>query len=167
MKHRTALVMALLAFALPNLSRAASVKPGDETPDNAALVQDLVSPGNFALVKQGMRMKIVPTERLEWPPPYKAATEKHAAQVSLNARGEVDNYVAGLPFALLDPNDPQVATKVISAKEQSPSESNEPSIVQSCGGCQLGGALGARTYPPWSGFGGSNRYHPTSASAAA
>jgi hypothetical protein len=34
---------------------------------------------NFVLVKQGMRLKIVPTERLEWPPPYKAATEKYAS----------------------------------------------------------------------------------------
>jgi len=115
MKHLTRLmVTALLALSLPNLARAASVKPGDEiTPDNAAMVEDLVSPGNFALVNQGMRMKIVPTERLEWPPPFKAATEKYASQVSLNERGEVQNYIAGLPFPLLDPNDPQVATKVM------------------------------------------------------
>jgi hypothetical protein len=92
----------------------ASVKPGDlVSPDNAAVVADLVSPGNFALVKQGMRMKIVSTDRLEWPPPYKAATEKYSAQVKLNERGELSNYVAGLPFPLLDPNDPQVATKVM------------------------------------------------------
>ena len=75
--------------------------------------QDLVSPGNFYLVRQGMRMKIVPTERLEWPPPYKAATEKYSAQVGLNDQGELQNYVAGQPFPLLDPNDPHVATKVM------------------------------------------------------
>ena len=47
---------------------AAPVKPSDLIiPDNAGLVSDLVSPGNFVFVKQGMRMKIVPTERLEWP----------------------------------------------------------------------------------------------------
>ncbi|MGO9607801.1 MAG: hypothetical protein ACLQAT_31115 [Candidatus Binataceae bacterium] len=50
---------------------AAGVKPGDViTPDNASAVADLISPGNLFLVKQGMRMKIVPTSRLEWPPPY-------------------------------------------------------------------------------------------------
>jgi hypothetical protein len=71
---------------------AAPVKPSDLTfiPNNAGLVSDLVSPGNFVFVKQGMRMKIVPTERLEWPPPYKAATEKYASQVKLNDRGELD-----------------------------------------------------------------------------
>jgi hypothetical protein len=104
----------LTIIATVSVANAASVKPGDFiTPDNAALVTDLVSPGNFYLVKQGMRMKIVPTERLEWPPPYKAATEKYASQVSLNDKGELQNYVAGQPFPLLDPNDPQVATKVM------------------------------------------------------
>jgi uncharacterized protein DUF1329 len=93
---------------------AATVKPGDViTPDNASAVQDLLSPGNFLLVKQGMKMKIVPTERLEWSPPYKSATEKYSTQVVLNDKGELANYVAGLPFPLLDPNDPQVATKVL------------------------------------------------------
>jgi hypothetical protein len=41
-------------------------------------------------VKQGMRMKIVATKCLEWPPPYRAATEKYASQVKLNDQGELD-----------------------------------------------------------------------------
>jgi len=77
------------------------------------VVADLVSPGNYELVKQGMRMNIVPTGRLEWPPPYKTATEKYAPQVRLNDKAELENYVAGQPFPLLDPNDPQVASKVM------------------------------------------------------
>ncbi|MGO9455186.1 MAG: DUF1329 domain-containing protein [Candidatus Binataceae bacterium] len=105
---------ALMSTGLVGRSVAAPVKPGDLiTPDNAALVSDLVSPGNFILVKQGMRIKVVPTERLEWPPPYKSATEKYSPQVKLNDRGELENYAAGLPFPLLDPNEPQVATKVM------------------------------------------------------
>ncbi len=92
----------------------AAVKPGDSiTTDNAAAVQDLVSPGNFLLVKQGMQMKIEPTERIEWPPPYKAATEKYASQVSLNSQGELQGYTAGQPFPSIDPNDPAAATKVM------------------------------------------------------
>ena len=55
----------------------------------------------------------MPTERLEWPPPFKTATEKYASQVSLNEKGELQNYVAGQPFPLLDANDPQVAAKVM------------------------------------------------------
>jgi hypothetical protein len=105
-------VLISLTFSTP--TSAGAVKPGDMiTPDSAATVADLVSPGNQVLVRQGMRMKIVPTGRLEWPPAYKSATEKYAAQVKLNDKGELENYVAGLPFPLLDPNDPQVAAKVI------------------------------------------------------
>ncbi|MGO9602401.1 MAG: DUF1329 domain-containing protein [Candidatus Binataceae bacterium] len=104
----------LMSAAFAPAADAASVKPGDViTPDNASAVADLVSPGNLVLVKQGMRMTIVPTDRLEWPPPYKVATEKYAPQVRLSDQGFLENYVAGLPFPLLDPNDPQIATKVI------------------------------------------------------
>jgi hypothetical protein len=106
--------LAMAGLLLLGVSAAAAVKPGDTiTSDNAAAVQDLVSPGNYLLVKQGMQMKIVPTGRLEWPPPYKAATEKYASQVSLNPQGELLNYVAGLPFPSIDPNDPTAATKVM------------------------------------------------------
>ena len=48
-------------------SHAASVKPDDQiTPENASAVADLVSPGNLYLVKQGMRMKIVPTDHIDY-----------------------------------------------------------------------------------------------------
>jgi hypothetical protein len=114
MKYLFRLVAIAMTGLVASVAHAGSVKPGDLiSPDNASAVADLVSPGNFALVKQGMRMKIVPTERLEWPPPYKAATEKYASQVILNNKGELENYVAGLPFPAIDPNDPQVATKVM------------------------------------------------------
>lgn len=115
MRYLRALIIGAMVSATSTaVANSASVKPGDLiTPENASTVADLVSPGNFYLVKQGMRMKIVPTERLEWPPPYKSATEKYASQVTLNETGQLQNYVAGQPFALLDPNDPQVATKVM------------------------------------------------------
>ncbi len=90
------------------------VKPGDViTKDNAAKVIDLVSPGNYMLVQQGMEMKIVPSDKLEWPPPFKSATEKYSPQVQLAPDGTLKNYIAGQPFPLVDPNDPQVATKVM------------------------------------------------------
>jgi hypothetical protein len=109
-----AILLMLSTVMYASTTFAAQVNPGVLiTPENAPLVTDLVSPGNFILVRQGMRMKIVPTQRLEWPPPYKAATEKYSPQVRLNDRGELQNYVAGLPFPLLDANDPQVATKVM------------------------------------------------------
>ena len=92
--------VAALAFAIAVVSAAgpagAQVKPGDViTRDNASQVEGLVSPGNFILVKQGMTMKIVPTGHLDWPPPYKAATEKYSPQVSLSSDGDLKGYVAG------------------------------------------------------------------------
>ncbi len=93
---------------------AAALQPGDViTKANADKVKDLVSPGNFILVQQGMRMVIVPAQTLSWPPPYKSATEKYASQVSLTAAGSLANYIAGMPFPLLDPNDPRVALKIM------------------------------------------------------
>lgn len=95
-------------------SLSAQVNPGDlVTKDNASKVATLLSPGNYILVKQGMQMKIVASQRLDWPPPYKAATEKYSAQVALGSNGELKNYIAGQPFPLVDANDPQAAVKVM------------------------------------------------------
>ncbi|HVC45555.1 MAG TPA: DUF1329 domain-containing protein, partial [Candidatus Binataceae bacterium] len=53
-------------------------------------------------------------ERIDWPPPYRVATEKYSPQVRLSAdHRTVIGYVAGQPFPLLDPNDPDVATKIM------------------------------------------------------
>jgi hypothetical protein len=109
-------VVALATFAILSLTSAprAGVNPGDTiTKDQASQVADLVSPGNLILVQQGMTMKIVPTDRLDWPPPYRAATEKYSPQVQLTSDGSLKNYQAGLPFPLVDANDPQVALKVM------------------------------------------------------
>src|SRR3984893_16844869 len=105
----------LLALAAMSLPGEAGVKPGDFiNPDNSAKVKYLVSPGVFYRVQHGMTMKIVPTVRVDWPPPYKDATEKYSAQVQLSKdKRSVVGYVAGQPFPLIDSNDPDVATKVI------------------------------------------------------
>src|ERR1700735_3968735 len=105
-----ALAIAVVSTPVPS---GAQVKPGDViTRANASKVEGLVSPGNFILVKQGMTMKIVPTGHLEWPPPYKAATEKYPPQASPPAAGAPQGYVAALPFPLVDANDPEAATKI-------------------------------------------------------
>lgn len=93
---------------------ADTLKPGDTIgKDNAAKAADLLSPGNLVMVQRGMQIRVVPSNKLEWPPPYTTATEKYHAQVSLDSNGEIKNYVAGQPFPLIDPNDAQVATKVM------------------------------------------------------
>jgi hypothetical protein len=106
---------ALIVLAVLGGTANAQVKPGDFiTPDNANMVQDLVSPGVYTKVQKGMTMKIVSSERVDWPPPYKDATEKYSEQVRLSQdRKSVMGYVAGQPFPLIDANDPDVAVKVI------------------------------------------------------
>ena len=111
----TSLALILLSAACAAAPAFAQVKPGDFiTAANASKVKNLVSPGTYYKVNRGMTMKIVPSERIDWPPPYRDATEKYSAQVRLSAdHRSLVGYVAGQPFPLLDPNDPHVATKII------------------------------------------------------
>jgi Protein of unknown function (DUF1329) len=104
-----------IAVATAAGSAWAAVKPGEViTRQNAYLVKPLVSPGVYYKVVRGMTMDIVPTERISWPPPYRDATEKYADQVRMSPNGRtMVNYVAGQPFPFLDPNDPDIATKIM------------------------------------------------------
>src|SRR5882672_7709083 len=109
-----AAILLLIAVIAPPPSHA-QVKPGDFiTPENASKVKNLVAPGVYYKVERGMTMKIVPTERIDWPPPYKDATEKYSSQVRLTAdHRSLIGYVAGQPFPLIDANDRDVAVKII------------------------------------------------------
>ena len=102
----------LLVFSI---AARAQVKPGDViTPKNASKVKNLVSPGVYYMVQRGMWMNIVPHKEIDWPPPFKDATEKYSSQVRLSAdHRSLVGYVAGQPFPLLDENDPYIATKII------------------------------------------------------
>ncbi len=105
----------VLAVAISNRPASAQVQPGDLiTPDNASKVQDLVSPGQYLRVLHGMTIKVVPTERIDWPPPYKDATEKYSSQVQMSKdHRSLVGYVAGEPFPIVDANDPDAGTKVM------------------------------------------------------
>jgi hypothetical protein len=109
-----AMVAIAIAIALA-VPAGAAVKPGDViTAQSAYKVKDLVSPGVYYKVTRGMSMDIVPTSTIQWPPPFRDATEKYADQVRLSPDGRsLVNYVAGQPFPFLDPNDPSVATKIM------------------------------------------------------
>src|ERR1700686_2995579 len=82
-------------IAAVNLA-AAQVHPGDLiNAQDAHKVEQLVSPGVYLRVTRGMSMQIVPSERIEWPPPYREATEKYSAQVSLSGdHRSLNGYVA-------------------------------------------------------------------------
>ena len=114
-KTASILGVAMLLFFAMNPRSSAEVKPGDFiNADNATKVQDLLSPGVYYKVVNGMSMKIVPTERVDWPPPYKDATEKYSGQVRLtDDHRSLVGYVAGQPFPLIDPNDPYAGTKIV------------------------------------------------------
>ncbi|HEY2663149.1 MAG TPA: DUF1329 domain-containing protein [Candidatus Binataceae bacterium] len=113
-KIGTLLVVVSLLLAAYAVPAGAQVKPGDFiTAENASKVKDLVSPGVYYKVVNNMTMKIVPTQRVDWPPPYKDATEKYSGQVRLSPdHRTVLGYVAGQPFPLIDSNDPAVAVKL-------------------------------------------------------
>lgn len=93
----------------------ADVQPGDLiTSVNAAAVSDFVSPGVLWCVQHGMQLRIVAPQKVQWDRAYREATEKYAAQVQLSADGRsLNGHVAGLPFPNLDPNDPQIAWKIM------------------------------------------------------
>jgi hypothetical protein len=55
---------------------SAEIMPGQTiAKQEADKVAELVSPGNYALVRQGMVMNIVPTRDYDWPPPFRSSTE--------------------------------------------------------------------------------------------
>lgn len=110
-------VIAALTFvtAVTQSSARAQVKPGDFiTWDNAAKVKDLVSPGQYLRIVNGMTLKVVGPERIDWPPPYREATEKYSSQVSLSRDGRsLAGYVAGEPFPIIDANDEHAGVKIM------------------------------------------------------
>src|ERR1700686_1508150 len=112
-----------------------TVRPGDTiwpgeivTRSNYPAVQPYLSPGNYELVRKGMPLRIVPSTRLDWPPPYLGATEKYSSQCSLGPDGSLNGYVAGLPFPLMDPNDPTIASKMIWNYTYRPMHSDDADI---------------------------------------
>lgn len=114
---RWALLAPFLAVTILSFSAnvSAQVNPDDViTPERADKVKDVVSPGIYQRVKNGLTMKIVETQAIEWPPPYKAATEANASKANIGQdHRTISGYVAGLPFPTIDPNDPDAAVKVI------------------------------------------------------
>ena len=103
----------MLAAAVLACAAHADVAPGDRiTAENVERVKDLVSPGLEWCIRHGFPLTVTETRRIIWPQAYKEATEKYSQQVRLGADGlSLKDYVAGLPFPNLQPNDPQPAIK--------------------------------------------------------
>ena len=109
------LFLVVITISWVSADARGQVIPGDFiTPENAVRVADLVSPGVYTKVQNGMSMKIVRSQKVDQPPPYREATEKYSQQVRLsNDRRSLVGYVAGQPFPLIDANDPDVANKIV------------------------------------------------------
>src|SRR5256712_8558485 len=112
--RRLAAALAVTGAVLAPAARA-DVAVGDKITDaNIDKVKDLISPGLEWCLKHGFPITIGETKRVEWPRAYKEATEKYSSQVKLTADGpSMENYVAGQPFATLEPKGPQFVTKLM------------------------------------------------------
>ena len=74
----------------------------------------LLSPGLEWALHYGLRMTIIAPKHIAMLKTYRDATEKYSGQVKLSPDGmRVSNWTAGQPFPVIDPNDPQVATKIM------------------------------------------------------
>jgi hypothetical protein len=108
---------ATVACAQPAANPAASVsaRPAAGTTIDAANLEayEQVLPAAAQLaVTRGLTIKIVPTERFDWPGSFTAATEKYSAQVGLDKTDAITNYIAGMPFPIFSPGDPKAAIKI-------------------------------------------------------
>jgi hypothetical protein len=109
-------VAILIALTLSFLSPApiAAVEVGTTvTPDRAEELSALLLPGVTRAVGQGMRIEIAAPRQVRWRQAYRLATEKYQGQARLGPQGELLDYVAGLPFLELDPNDPDMGAKLM------------------------------------------------------
>ena len=106
----------LLSLATPPAPTAKAdvdIKPGDVIgPDNWQRVQGMAGENLLRRIKQGYTLRIKEAKSRRPPKEFIEATERYSGKVGLSSNGEVLNYVAGLPFPNLNPNDGQAGTKV-------------------------------------------------------
>ena len=92
---------------------AAALKPGTIIgADNVDQYARYVPAAARFAVAHGFRMRIIPERRIEWSQGFQHATEKYAAQVALDNDDNLKNYVAGMPFPLIDAIDPKAGAKI-------------------------------------------------------
>jgi hypothetical protein len=117
----TLLVAGAVSLTVANWATA-DVQVGDEiTKDNMDKAGDLIIPGVKWYVERGMPIKVGPYIKVDLPRLYREATEKYSGQVQISPDGrEMFNYVAGLPFPNIDPNDPLAGFKIMWNQEQKP-----------------------------------------------
>jgi hypothetical protein len=88
-------------------------KPGDVIgPQNWQRVQGMVGENLLNRIESGYTFKIKESHPRRFSKEYVAATDKYSGKVTLGSRGELVNYVAGLPFPNLGPSSSQAGLKL-------------------------------------------------------
>src|SRR5439155_21296153 len=122
-------MLALLLVTIPLMAIAHAEQPsqptaqaspatGEPAPgtiinsDNASSYSRYIPAALMFAVEHGFKIRVVPTQRIEWPENYKKQTEHYSPQVGLDSNDYIQNYTAGLPFPLSDISDPKAAVKI-------------------------------------------------------
>lgn len=84
------------------------------TAENFAKYAEASGPSIAWLVRHGVAIDVGRYREVKNPKPFLDATAKYSAQVRLSDdETHLIDHVAGLPFPIIDPNDPHVATKLM------------------------------------------------------
>jgi hypothetical protein len=113
--------VSLLRSALPTVGSVIDASTADR-------FASVIPGGLIFAIKHGLTVRVIPIQRIDWPTTYQQATEKHSGQVALDADDTVHNYVAGLPFPLIDASDPTAAVKIAYDWRWGPFIPNEVSL---------------------------------------
>ena len=89
------------------------LKPGDIIgPHNWQRIQGMVGENLLNRIRGGYSFKIKESRITQPLKEYVEATERYSSKVRLGPNGELLNYVAGVPFPILDSSDPQAGLKL-------------------------------------------------------
>ncbi len=92
---------------------ASSAPPGTVIDrGNLAQFSGMVPSAMAFAIDNGLAARVVAARPIAWPRAYQDATEHYSAQVRLDSQGAMQNYVAGLPFPIIDSADPNAAVKI-------------------------------------------------------
>jgi hypothetical protein len=91
----------------------ADLKPGIIVgPQNWQAVKGMVGENLLDRIRTGYSFQLNESRPRRAPKEYMLATDKYSSQVALGSNGELLNYVAGIPFPNVKPNDPQGGLKL-------------------------------------------------------
>lgn len=90
-----------------------TLKPGTiVSSDNADKYARYLPGAAKFVIAHGFKMRIIPGRRVEWSEGFRHATEKYSPQVALDENDNLKNYIAGMPFPLIDATDSKAAVKI-------------------------------------------------------